>query len=285
MVSVASSYSPKALLQRILRRAIQDTVGHSLRETQVRLHQIEMRLNDLITLRGEQMFERPKVRIETDHRVAIFSDDHRFPKGTAANDTRYPRFCIRSEQILGPRLRFLDIGCSGGGLVFDFLQRGHFAIGLEGSDYSKLNQRAHWPIIPNHLFTCDATKTFKVVSEAGGQIETFDLITAWEVLEHIKEQDLAGFFANVRTHLRPGGLFVASVATFEDRDPETGATWHQTVKPRPWWEDTVRAFGLMPIDSKFTVADFPRGSGNPTAIDWDAAREPHLGFHLVAQMA
>jgi SAM-dependent methyltransferase len=273
----------KELLQRALRRALQDTVGHPLRETQKRLVQMEMRLNDLMRLHMDGAFEPPKIRIDTDFPVAISSDDHLFPKGTAADDTRYPRFCIKSEQILGPRLRFLDIGCSGGGLVFDFLQRGHFAIGLEGSDYSKLTQRAHWAIIPDHLFTCDATKPFVIRSIVDEEPQTFDLISAWELLEHIQERDLPSLFQNIRRHLRAGGLFVASVATFEDKDSKSGAVWHQTVRPRAWWETVVRSAGLHPVTTQFRVADFPRGSGNPAAIDWDAVSDPHLGFHIIAQ--
>jgi SAM-dependent methyltransferase len=273
----------KEMLQRVQRRAINDVVGHPIREMRVKLVQMEMRLNDLVRLHAGSTFECPKISIESDHPVALFSADHRFPKGTAADDTRYPRFCIKSEQILGQHLRFLDVGCSGGGLVFDFLQRGHFAIGLEGSNYSKLNQRAHWSIIPHHLFTCDATKPYGIRSEIDHSLQTFDLISAWEVLEHIHEHDLPQFFTNVRNHLRPGGLFVASVATFEDADSKTGEVWHVTVKPKSWWEEKIKAFRLLPIESKFSVADFPRGSGNPSANDWDATANPRLGFHIVAE--
>jgi predicted TPR repeat methyltransferase len=177
----------------------------------------------------------------------------------------------------------LDIGCSGGGIVFDFLRRGHFAIGLEGSDFCVLNQRGHWSIIPNHLFTCDATKPYSVKFTPDNSLVKFDLISAWEVLEHIREDDFEQFFGNIRNHLRPGGLFVASVATFEDYDPATGAVWHVTVKPREWWEERIRRYGLAPVKTAFVTHDFPRGSGNPLATDWDAQASPHFGFHLVAE--
>jgi len=41
----------------------------------------------------------------------------------------------------------MDIRCSGGGLVLDGILKGHFAIGLEGSDYSKKRQRAEWRLM------------------------------------------------------------------------------------------------------------------------------------------
>ena len=253
------------------------------KEMSIRLRQMELRLSDLA--RASLAFPDPDVSVATESPVAVTSNDHVFPHGTADDDTRYPRFCAKAERVLGPRLSFLDIGCSGGGLVFDFLQRGHFAIGIEGSDYSLLNQRAHWSLIPRHLFTCDATKPYTIHVNGSNAPHAFDLVSAWEVLEHIPEDALPQFFANVRAHLRPGGLFVASVATFEDRDEKTGAVFHVTIKPRGWWEQKLADAGLMPTESPFVTADFPRGSGNPLAKDWDAQARPDLGFHVVARAA
>lgn len=222
--------------------------------------------------------------VETDAPVAVNSDDHNFPGGTANDDTRYPRFCIRAETLLKlKRIRYLDIGCAGGGLIFDFLRRGHFAIGIEGSDYSYLNQRAQWGIIPNHLFTCDATRPFFIRSRSGdGARQKFDLISAWEVLEHLKEKEMSAFFENVKSHLDDKGLFVASVAMFECFDGNTGAVYHNTVKPKGWWLRKLDEAGFEPVDVGFKTPDFPRGSGNPAGTEWDEDKNPELGFHIVA---
>lgn len=224
----------------------------------------------------------PGVRLQTDHPVAIQSDDHKFPRGTKNDNTRHPRFVRACELALGKKpILHLDLGCAGGGLVWDFVIAGHESFGIEGSDLSLKERRAEWRNIPNRLFTADITKPFRLLGADGNAIK-FDVITAWEVLEHIPETALPGFFDNVTGHLRPGGLFVGSIATFEDRDPATGAVWHVTVKPREWWADKFAACGFTPEDGLFSHADFVRGSGNPRSLgDWDARANPNLGFHVV----
>ena len=102
----------------------------------------------------------PVALLEAERRLAIDSDDHRFPRGTRNDNTRYPRFRWKCEQVCGRKLSLLDIGCAGGGIVLEFLLAGHFALGLEGSDYSMRTQRACWRLIPNHLMTCDVTRPF-----------------------------------------------------------------------------------------------------------------------------
>lgn len=235
-------------------------------------------------LRGHQaLFANPDVTVETEHPVALGSDDHRFPRGTKNDNTRYPRFCYKCEQVFGRQVRFLDLGCAGGGLVLDFLLRGHFAIGLEGSDYSLTWQRAEWRLVPGHLFTCDVTKPFTIRLRSSADPLEFDIISAWEVLEHIPETALPQFFSNIARHLADGGFFVASVATFEDRDPETGAVWHATVRPRGWWVAMAERTGFASVDGVFDAYDFPRLPGGTPSLSADryTVVDPRRGFHLV----
>lgn len=234
-------------------------------------------LNRMMGLDG-----RSKVYLRTEHPVAVESNDHKFPRGTANDNTRYPRFCQKCEQIFGRKLRLLDLGCAGGGLVWDFLINGHFAVGLEGSDYSLKNLRAEWRTIPDHLFTCDITKPFTVVDAKTDETMRFDIVSCWEVLEHIHEKDLPGLLENVQRHLDTKGLFVASVATFEDYEPQSGALMHVTVKNRDWWEALFRKHGFQIIRDLFEPLDFARGSGNGR-YDWSALTNPELGFHVVAR--
>ncbi|WP_081836084.1 bifunctional 2-polyprenyl-6-hydroxyphenol methylase/3-demethylubiquinol 3-O-methyltransferase UbiG [Brevundimonas sp. EAKA] len=219
-------------------------------------------------------------RLETQFPVAIFSDDHVHPRGTAQDNTRSPRFVRACERQYGHELKAMDLGCSGGGLVRDFLLRGHRAIGLEGSDFSLKNQRAEWRSIPKHLNTCDILKPFSIFDD-GTQVASFDIITAWEVLEHLPRELLPEFFRNVRRHLAPKGVFVASVALFEDKDERTGAVWHITLESQKWWEERLAEEGLAVVDHTFETADFVRGSGNGPA-DWNAVTHPEMGFHIVA---
>lgn len=221
-------------------------------------------------------------RLQTDHPVALHSDDHRFPRGTANDNTRSPRFVAACERLFNRAITHLDLGCAGGGLVRDFLIRGHRSMGLEGSDLSLLEQRAEWRALGARLRTCDITQPFDILDEAGMTVG-FDVISAWEVLEHLPRESLPRFFDNVRRHLAPEGLFVASVALFEDRDPESGAVWHVTLEPREWWSQQMAEAGLQLMASPFVTRDYVRGSGS-SFDDWDAADQPHMGFHIVARV-
>lgn len=223
------------------------------------------------------------LRLETAHVVAYDSADHIAPHGTAVDNSRHPRFVRACERIFDRKLAALDLGCSGGGLVRDFLIRGHVAMGLEGSDYSLKAQRAEWRNLEGWLRTCDITKPFQIET-TGGSKAKFDVISAWEVLEHLHREDLPTFFNNVRDHLAPDGLFVASVALTEDVDPVTGAVWHVTLEPREWWEGQMAECGLKTIDTPFEVADYVRGAGT-VRFDWDVRKNPEMGFHVVAQLA
>lgn len=218
-------------------------------------------------------------QVKTEHPIAIKSDDHIYPRGTRNDNTRYTRFVYAAERAIGQKLRVMELGCAGGGLVLDFILAGHDAVGIEGSDYSAVWRRAEWATIPERLFTADITKPFYAFVD--GVPQKFDLITAWEVLEHIRDDDIDGLLDNIRRHLAQNGIFCGSVATFEDRDTVSGAVWHVTVKPYDWWVRRITNAGFEIVEALFSTADFPRGSGNPRAIwDWDAASMPEMGFHI-----
>ena len=165
------------------------------------------------------------ITVRTDHPVAIDSPDHLHPWGTRHDNSRCAAFNAKLIALV-PNLSVLDLGCSGGGFVKDITDAGYMAVGIEGSDLSKRQQRAEWATIPERLFTADITKPFLVS-------EDFSIVTAWEVIEHIAEHDLDAVFANVAEHLMPGGLFIMSVSTGQDWS--SGTPLHQTVQSQLWW--------------------------------------------------
>jgi predicted TPR repeat methyltransferase len=222
--------------------------------------------------------------LETAHPGAFDTDDHKFPKGAANDNTRSPRFVAACERHFKRTLTALDLGCSGGGVVFDFVLRGHQAFGLEGSDGPRKAQRAEWRLFPDRLFACDITKPFRLL---GGDRQSIrcDVVTAWEVLEHIADSDLPALFENVRNHLADGGLFVGSVTTLPDGDPATGAVYHRTVQLRPWWERRFQELGMrLETAHPFDPADFCRGTGNGWS-DPNFRTDPAHGFHFVLSSA
>jgi SAM-dependent methyltransferase len=181
--------------------------------------------------------------LESERPIAVDSLDHLHPFGTIRDNSTNARFNAKLYALFPPRpLAILDLGCAGGGFVGECVQDGHRAVGLEGSDAPKRLGRGEWGRIPEHLFTCDVTARFVLRDRADGEPALFDVITAWELVEHIPRERLPGLFENVRRHLAPGGLFIVSTTSqpsvFEDHD------LHVTREGRTWWIDRLREAGL-----------------------------------------
>jgi len=93
--------------------------------------------------------------------VAYESLDHIYPWGTKQDNSKNLSFNNALYELIPIKeLSVLDIGCSGGGFVKTLLDAGVLAVGIEGSDYSKIRGRAEWATIPGHLFTADVTAPF-----------------------------------------------------------------------------------------------------------------------------
>lgn len=203
--------------------------------------------------------------LQAECKVAHQSPDHLFPWGTRLDNSQNLRFNEKLMDLYsapGRRiLKVLDLGCSGGGFVRSLLDDGCFAIGLEGSDYSCRHKRAEWRTIPEHLFLCDITKDFSVLltGAPAPRPMQFEVITAWEVIEHVAELDLPTLVGNVRKHLLPEGLWIMSVAT--DDDVVDGVNRHQTVKPREWWVEFFEKHGFhnLPHVVDYFNTQFVRG--------------------------
>jgi hypothetical protein len=191
------------------------------------------------------------IKVKTEFPVALDSPDYLHPWGTLRDNTTSSDFWERIQKIRQGNISYLDLGCAGGGLVVQAHEKyGYDSIGLEGGDFWvnsicsdpwkvddwKNPTYDQWKkYYNNRLFTCDISHPFSIL-ENNFEIEhqkKFDLITAWEVLEHIKEIDLPVVFANVTNHLLDNGVFLGSISTIED-SPE-GYQLHQTIKDYDWW--------------------------------------------------
>jgi SAM-dependent methyltransferase len=202
------------------------------------------------------------IRIETAKPVAYDSPDHLEPWGTARDNSVDRRFNRKLFHYLPPhRLRVLDIGCAGGGFVKSVLDAGGFAVGIEGSDYSRKHRRAEWATIPGHLFTADATEPFRLLETTNGQDRPlrFNVVTAWEFFEHIAEEGLAGVVGNIQNHLDRPGIVLASIAPYEDIVNDVRL--HQCVHEKDWWVATFARLGLQRLEAveRYFHFDWVRG--------------------------
>ena len=221
--------------------------------------------------------------LQTDAPVAADTADHKWPRGALYDNSVNRRFNLKLYDHFRHRrdLRVLDLGCSGGGFVKSLIEDGYAAVGVEGSDVSRKLRAAEWDTIPYHLFTGDITRAFQILNGGASPVR-FHCITAWEVLEHIPEDRVPDLFENIRRHLEPDGIFVASVALFPDADPLTGAVYHVTLHPKEWWIERFAAAGLCEVERhRFETADYVRGHGMGLR-DWNPADGD--GFHVVLRL-
>lgn len=249
------------------------------KEMDVRYHDLMLLLNKVTHYSTEQS----SFSVQTNARVAFDSNDHKTPWGTKNDNTRSPRFVAACERHFpNKKIKHIDLGCSGGGLVLDFLLRGHNSIGLEGSDYSQKSLRATWRLLNNrNLFTADITKPFQLLDNNGEEYRAH-IISAWEFMEHIKEDDLPQLFKNIKKHMLPNGIFVGSISLLDD--VVNGISYHPTVKPKDWWVNKFSESGLFfPDNHFFSFYDFCRGTGNCN-LDCNFEVEPGIGFHFVSRM-
>jgi cyclopropane fatty-acyl-phospholipid synthase-like methyltransferase len=188
-----------------------------------------------------------KLILRAEREIAFDSPDHLMPWGTRLNNSTNLRFLTKVCNLFPLHVvpKILDMGCAGGAFVKDCLDGGCLAMGLEGSDYSRRFRRAEWRSIPEFLFTCDITRDFQIEVETQGKpVEPlqFDVVTSWEVMEHIAEKDIPKLAENVKRHLAPAGIWVMSIAS--GPDIINGVNLHQTVQPKSWWIDKLKASGL-----------------------------------------
>lgn len=244
----------------------------------------EMRYRDLLEAMNLKPRYKPDELIDVSctEQVAVQSVDHIYPRGTASDNTRWPAFVKKCEDHFQGALAYLDLGCSGGGLVLDFVLRGHFAMGLEGSDYSLKRLRAEWRTIPGNLFTCNIGKRFLITSKKDKTVMQFQIISAWDVLEHLSRTELDALFLNVREHLKDNGYFIGSVATKAAVDMGNDINHHVTVEDRDWWIKLFMDNGFVDVSGEvsFCTEDFPRGTYNINDSR-DFTKLPEAGFHFI----
>ena len=109
-----------------------------------------------------------------------------------------------------------------------------------------------WPAYHNTLlFTCDATKPYKITNDENDQVK-FDCITAWEVIEHIGPDELDQFFSNIIEHMHSESIFVGSISVVPSYWNYGGEVrqLHQSVFDKSYWMQTI-------LPKYFKVEEYP----------------------------
>jgi 2-polyprenyl-3-methyl-5-hydroxy-6-metoxy-1,4-benzoquinol methylase len=223
------------------------------------------------------------LELQTDYPVAIESYDHISPGSTTEGVSRPTLFVKNCISILGKDIKCLDLGTGAAGLIYEYAMSGVLAVGIDGSDFCRINEIGYWPLLPNNLFNCDITKPFSFLSRDTKTQIGFDVITMWEVLEHIAESDLPNLFSNINRHLVQHGYFIGSISFIEYMD-SVGNKYHVTLKPRNWWKEKFFEGGLTMLDTHpFNEKFFCRGNGPRFQDIHNYELNPREGFLFVAQ--
>jgi SAM-dependent methyltransferase len=196
--------------------------------------------------------------IDTLRPLAIDSNDYLMPFGARNDNSANPLFLKAVSQLLSSKSKpwyILDLGCAGGQQIADCLAEGWHAVGIDGVDFMRKSGLFNWPTLQNkNLFNCDITAPFQL-SEDGIPI-VFDIITGWEVLEHIRQYRMPAVMENIKRHLAPGGYFIGSISRIED-----GLNFHVVFNDGPephnlsWWDKQFNTVGLA--DAPDIYVQFP----------------------------
>lgn len=214
-----------------------------------------------------------KIELKSNNLIAVDSNDHKFPYGTSICNSRNLRFVNKILKMFKDRnIKILDLGCSGGGFIKDCINNGCLAIGLEGSDISQKLKRQAWSSIPEFLFTCDITKDFELYND--NKKIKFDLITSWEVLEHIKKADINNLIKNIKNSLKTNGLFICSISSASEII--NGIELHKTQEEKQWWINKFKEYGFYENIELYNYFNGQYINGSK--------KEKNSSFHLILNL-
>lgn len=151
----------------------------------------------------------------------------------------------------------LDAGAGAGDLAEYLLARGARVTGLEHSTalVASANRR-----LRGRPGFCGV-----VCIDDGWDVppESFDIVFATEVIEHLSDVELENFFTHMREALRPGGLVILTTPNSEDIDarsvmcPDCGGVFHPMQHVRSWTPDSLAHYALThdiePIRARVTA--------------------------------
>lgn len=156
------------------------------------------------------------LKIKTSKPLVMESQDYLAPIGNISDNHFNISYLNEIEEFFNKKkLSILDLGCAGGQFVVEANLRNHIAVGIDGVDHVLFNKNAaghhNWKkYYEKYFFLTDMGVNFEILEN--NLIYKFDLISAWEVVEHIFPQNMNIFLTNIVNHLKSNGLFIGSIS-------------------------------------------------------------------------
>lgn len=174
----------------------------------------------------------------------------------AARRRMFTRHLDRIERLLAPG-RVLDVGCATGDFLVVATERGWNAVGVDPSPAREL------------ALAVGARLVGRTIDDADVAPRSLDLITLWDVLEHLP--DPVASLRRARQLLAPGGLLAATV-------PNAGSALARLSGPR--WFGYKTAGEHLQFFTPATIARCFAAAGFQLAVRRPVAWSCTVGFVL-----
>lgn len=159
---------------------------------------------------------------------------HRFSGGAEGIIPLFRRARARKVMRLMPNGgAILDVGCGRGIMLAELARRGHRCVGIERSESAAKDARK-WGL----------TVHSGNIEDLGLPENYFDLITFWQVIEHVERPVEA--IAEAARILKSGGRLLAQVPDIDGLQARiTGDSWFHLDPPRHLWHFNMRSLDLL----------------------------------------
>ncbi len=189
-----------------------------------------------------------------------------FREGTRGHDV-VQNIDALLEHIEGPApFMILDFGCGPGRDLITFAQRGHRAIGLEGTPefVAMAREASGCEVLAQDFLELDLPQQY------------FDGIFANASLFHVPSQELPRVLREFQAALKPGGVLFSSNPRGNDEEGWRGGrfgVWHSLEA----WRRYLEAAGFTELAHYYRPPGLPREQQPWLATVWRKHREP--GVH------
>jgi SAM-dependent methyltransferase len=125
----------------------------------------------------------------------------------------------------GSSLKMLDVGCAQGYYLRNAMEEGINAHGIDISTYA----------LENALAEVKDRITFGSITEISFADEEFDMMTAFDAIEHIHPRDTLNMVAEIRRVLKPDGIVIITTPGSNFGEWVSDLT-HINVRPPKFWK-------------------------------------------------